>query len=286
MGYTSTFARSGAERTSGTVPGVRSGPGRTSGTVPGVRMRCAGRSPSVEPVTATTLTLADLPTWTTVLAVASLVLAAGCALWVAVDVVRHPPRMRVMSVVWPVTMLFGSVLWLALYLRWGRATRAQERPRRASVAVGASHCGAGCTLGDVVGESLLVLVPGLAAAVGLGTLYSDDLYARWIVDFVAAYLIGIAFQYYAIAPMRDVTVGQGLWLAVKADTLSITAWQVGMYGLMAVAQLAVLPALLGGRVAVSTPQFWAVMQVAMLAGFVTSYPVNWWLVRVGIKEAM
>jgi len=29
-----------------------------------------------------------------------------------------------------------------------------------------------------------------------------------------------------------------------------------------------------------------VMQIAMLAGFLTSYPVNWWLIRRGIKEAM
>ncbi len=28
------------------------------------------------------------------------------------------------------------------------------------------------------------------------------------------------------------------------------------------------------------------MQIAMLLGFATSYPVNWWLVRKGIKEKM
>jgi hypothetical protein len=28
------------------------------------------------------------------------------------------------------------------------------------------------------------------------------------------------------------------------------------------------------------------MQIAMLAGFITSYPVNWWLIKVGIKERM
>ena len=28
------------------------------------------------------------------------------------------------------------------------------------------------------------------------------------------------------------------------------------------------------------------MQIAMICGFVTAYPVNWWLIRVGIKEAM
>lgn len=28
------------------------------------------------------------------------------------------------------------------------------------------------------------------------------------------------------------------------------------------------------------------MQIAMLAGFLTAYPVNWWLLRSGIKEKM
>ena len=32
--------------------------------------------------------------------------------------------------------------------------------------------------------------------------------------------------------------------------------------------------------------FWFMMQIAMLAGFVTSYPVNWWLLRSGVKEKM
>ncbi len=28
------------------------------------------------------------------------------------------------------------------------------------------------------------------------------------------------------------------------------------------------------------------MQVGMILGFLTAYPVNWWLVRSGIKEQM
>jgi hypothetical protein len=31
-------------------------------------------------------------------------------------------------------------------------------------------------------------------------------------------------------------------------------------------------------------EFWFMMQIAMLCGFVTSYPANWWLLRTGIKE--
>jgi len=34
------------------------------------------------------------------------------------------------------------------------------------------------------------------------------------------------------------------------------------------------------------PAFWFMMQVGMLVGFITAYPMNWWLVRVGIKEPM
>jgi hypothetical protein len=28
------------------------------------------------------------------------------------------------------------------------------------------------------------------------------------------------------------------------------------------------------------------MQIAMLVGFATSYPVNWWLITAGFKERM
>ena len=32
--------------------------------------------------------------------------------------------------------------------------------------------------------------------------------------------------------------------------------------------------------------YWFMMQVGMAVGFLTSYPVNAWLIRRGIKEAM
>jgi hypothetical protein len=32
--------------------------------------------------------------------------------------------------------------------------------------------------------------------------------------------------------------------------------------------------------------FWFMMQLAMVAGFLTSYPVTWWLLRIGVKETM
>ena len=32
--------------------------------------------------------------------------------------------------------------------------------------------------------------------------------------------------------------------------------------------------------------FWFLMQIAMAAGFITAYPINWWLLKKGIKERM
>jgi hypothetical protein len=35
-----------------------------------------------------------------------------------------------------------------------------------------------------------------------------------------------------------------------------------------------------------SPGYWLFMQIGMIAGFFTAWPVNTWLIRTGIKEAM
>ncbi|WP_425264254.1 DUF4396 domain-containing protein [Streptomyces bungoensis] len=84
-----------------------------------------------------------------------------------------------------------------------------------------SHCGAGCVLGDIAGE-WLVRASGL-------TIAGKPLYADFLLDFAFAWLLGIGFQYFTIVPMRDVGPAQGLFAAVKADTFSIPAFQVGLF---------------------------------------------------------
>ncbi|BAY10011.1 DUF4396 domain-containing protein [Calothrix sp. NIES-2098] len=36
----------------------------------------------------------------------------------------------------------------------------------------------------------------------------------------------------------------------------------------------------------NNPVFWFMMQIGMVCGFLTSYPVNWWLLSKKIKEVM
>jgi hypothetical protein len=243
-----------------------------------------------------------VPDWLHVLSIAMLALGAACALYIAYDVTNHPQKMWIMNVVWPVTALFGAVLTTWAYLRHGRLAtkqkaqqakdRGEEAPSKKEtpfpmmVAKGALHCGSGCCLGDIVAEWLVFAVPAIAVWFGWHSIFSEKMFAVWVVDFLFAFVIGVAFQYFTIAPMRHLGPAQGIWQALKADTLSLSAWQIGMYGFMAIAQFWLFRSVLGVRLEVNMPEFWFMMQIAMLAGFVTSYPVNWWLIKSGIKEKM
>lgn len=228
--------------------------------------------------------------WLETFAAWSLIAAGACSLIVLIDLLAgHRQHMWIMNVVWVITPLYSSALGLWAYYRWGRLSThrammqakqrgdtppSRRKPFWQQVAVGAMHCGSGCTLGDLLAESFLILVPL--------TLFGRGIFAGWALDYVLALLLGVGVQYFTIKPMRDLSPGEGLKTAVKADFFSLTAWQVGMYGWMAI----VVFLLFGRELPKTGPVFWFEMQIAMLCGFLTSYPVNWWLLRAGIKEQM
>lgn len=221
-----------------------------------------------------------------VLSWASVLIGALCAVLIALDEIRYPQHMWIMNLVWPLTALFTSAAGLLGYLRFGRRASKEKTAFPIDVAKGTSHCGAGCCLGDILAEWLAFFVPGVAVWLGWKSLFPEKMFAVWILDYVFAFALGIAFQYFTIKPMRKLSPGRGLIEAIKADALSLTAWQVGMYGFMALAQFYVLRGIMGSRAEVNSVEFWFTMQIAMIAGFITSYPVNWWLIRSGIKERM
>ena len=71
-----------------------------------------------------------------------------------------------------------------------------QRPYWQSVALSALHCGAGCTLADIIGE--------------------------WFTNYVPVTVAGSQL------------LGNALARAFKADFFSLLSWQVGMYGWMAI----------------------------------------------------
>lgn len=145
------------------------------------------------------------------------------------------------------------------------------------MALGVTHCGAGCSLADLLVETGM-FVFGLGFAV-LG----HEVFGNWIADYFAALICGVVFQFGARVAMSDDPAPTIWWQAFKTDFWSLTSWQIGMYGWMAISIFVLFDT------ATMKPDhwaFWLMMQVAMLAGFITAYPTNWVLIGKGIKERM
>ena len=239
------------------------------------------------------------PQWLGVLAwitIASGFLSAAAILY---DIYGRGRRqvMRVMEAVWPITALYlGPLGWVA-YVRLGRPVPAadsrtapsepasrvsmhhmsmrgeEELPGWRGIAVTATHCGAGCALGDVIGEWIV-----FGAAISIA---GHALWAEYIIDFAFGYVFGIGFQYWAIKPMSDLTPRAALRDAITADTLSVIAFEAGMFAWMAFFQLVLFPQLM-----TNDPSYWLMMQIAMAIGLATTYPAQIFLINRGVKERM
>lgn len=134
----------------------------------------------------------------------------------------HRQRMPVMEAVWPVTGLYFGPPTVWAYNRFGRPQtsrwlaehnreEAPDKPGWASTAVGVSHCGAGCTLGDIVAEFVVFAVAA--------TIAGEALYPEYIGDYLAAVSLGSYSSTSRSPATRGSGVGKGLIEAVKVDIL-------------------------------------------------------------------
>lgn len=232
-------------------------------------------------------------TWLNVIAYIAIAIGVLQALIIVVDEVRHPQVMMIMNIVWPMMGLYFPLFGIWFYYRIGRMktnmdthmpmdmemdegfehTSNKKKPFWQSVFLSTSHCSSGCALGDIIGAPLVF-------ALGW-TILGHALFADYVVEFVLAYLLGIAFQYFGMGCHHD-NPKRALKDAIKADTLSLVAFEIGMFGWMAIVHYQPFATVPQPNSAV----FWFMMQLAMILGFCTSYPMNWYLVKVGIKHGM
>lgn len=221
----------------------------------------------------------------------SIAVSIFCFLIIVIDISsKNYQTMWIMNIVWPITALYSGPIGLWLYLKIGKlSTRKQidsqgdmdkhmrhnsEKPFWQSAVVSTTHCGAGCSLGDLTAEWIFLLIPF--------TLFGQKIFGAWLIDYCFALLFGIVFQYFNIKPMKNLSRGKALAAAIKADFFSLTSWQIGMYGWMAIVTFVIF----GHEISVTNPVFWFMMQIAMIFGFATSYPINRLLLHKGIKEKM
>ena len=67
---------------------------------------------------------------------------------------------------------------------------------------------------------------------------------------------------------------------MKADILILTSFEIGLFVWMIVYQVGIW----NYQLPTNSVTYWWMMQVGMVLGFVTAMPVNWWLIKKGIKE--
>lgn len=149
-----------------------------------------------------------------------------------------------------------------------------DQPMFATVTIAVCHCGAGCLLGDIVGEWLVFGTNATLGSLSIGP--------EFLIDYAFALTFGIVFQYFSIAPMSGDYGPHTLWRAAKADFLSLTFFEIGLFGWMAIFQFAIF----GQRLGMDNVVYWWMMQIGMFFGHWTAFPINWWLITTKVKERM
>ena len=131
------------------------------------------------------------------------------------------------------------------------------------------HCAAGDGLGIIAGAVVgSVLSLSTAGDIGL------------------EYFLGFAFgwTFFQAFAMRDMAGGDYLKSLKMTFVPEFLSMNLLMAGMMLVSKFW-MP-LVEGAGSPSSPAFWFIMSIALLAGFLCAYPINWWLVTRGLKHGM
>lgn len=225
-------------------------------------------------------------------------LFSGLVVYIDISMGRYQP-MGIMNIAWPITCLYSSVLGLFMYFKYGRAAKGgmmmshehmdhaamhheahghmmhhhgKPKPFWVQIYISSTHCGAGCGSADIVSE-ILIYFAGI-------TIFGLALYASFFIDYAFALLFGMAFQFFNIMPMRpELSFWGGIKEAFKADVLSLTSFQVGMYAWLLAVYYMFTPHLNAGSAI-----YWFMMQIGLTIGLLTTYPVNYFLIKWGVKK--
>jgi hypothetical protein len=200
------------------------------------------------------------------------VLTAGAVAFVVWDSVTNTPTSWVQQLAWILVTIYTGPIGAFVYLL---ACRSPGRGlhdlfTRALWKQGVNsemHCLAGDATGIVIAAAI---VPTFRLPNGI------DL----VIEYASAFVVGL-FVFQAL--MMVGMYGGNYLLAVRktlfAETVSMNTVMVGMIPAMVIL-MSRIPASRNPR----SPDFWFVMGMAAIAGGITAYPINWWLVKNRLKH--
>jgi hypothetical protein len=201
------------------------------------------------------------------------VLTAAALLFVAVDI-RSTPESPVLKWGFLLLTAYTGVVGAFLYVLGCREPLAGLHERYVAVrwrqTLGSTmHCVAGDGVGILAGA----VIAGVAGLTGLG-------------EVILEYVLGFAFGWtiFQALFMRDMAGGsykRALIGTFVPELLSMNLLMAGM-----VPTVMMLMAHIESARDPTTPNFWFVMSMGLLVGFVIAYPMNWWLVANRLKHGM
>jgi hypothetical protein len=205
-----------------------------------------------------------------------LALALVCAGYVAWDNFgRGNPEPVVMRWAWVLVTLYMGPFGAALYVLTDKEPAPGEhetfiKPLWKQGIGSTVHCLAG----DATG---IILAAAVVTTLGL---------PMWL-DFVIEYAAGFGFGLFIFQALFMKDMAGGSYKAALRQTL-IPEWF--SMNTMAAGMFFVMGLLMMGRdmrsMNATEPQFWFVMSVGVVVGFVTAYPVNVWMVAQGLKHGL
>ncbi|OYY91832.1 MAG: hypothetical protein B7Y45_02420 [Sphingomonas sp. 28-66-16] len=135
----------------------------------------------------------------------------------------------------------------------------------------------GSTMHCIAGDGV-----GILAGAVIGSVMSLDRPLEVALEYGLGFGFGwTIFQSLFMRSMAGGSYRVALKRAFIPEFLSMNLVMAGMTPVATVFWAAV-----GGKQSPLTPTFWFAMSMALLAGFVVAYPINWWLVAKGLKHGM
>lgn len=135
----------------------------------------------------------------------------------------------------------------------------------------------GSTMHCVAGDGL-----GIIAGAVLGGLLHLPPAAHITLEYALGF--GFGWTIFQALFMRDMSGGsfrRSLGLTFVPEFLSMNLLMAGMVPVMAIMMKSI-----AGSESPLNPLFWFVMSMALLAGGIVAYPINWWLVARHLKHGM
>jgi hypothetical protein len=194
--------------------------------------------------------------------------------YVAYDLFTSTPEMKVMKWGWILVTVYTGPVALVIYWRSCRepATGTHETfiaPLWKQSVGSTIHCLAGDASGIIVAAAVTSV---LRSPMGIDA----------AVEYVAGFAVGLLiFQALFMKDMLGVSYRKAVAKTWLPEWLSMNAVMAGMVPTMVIVMTRDTSAMDPTGV-----RFWGVMSLATLVGAATGFPVNWWLVKHGLKHGM